>query len=170
MEQEHLKSGEEPVEEASPSDFIRAARASLRSGRRKDAYSTLLEAAAFYPDHPIILSYRGWLQAAVERRHQSGIASCRKAFLNFRTDDADEAAAVYPVLYLNLGRAFLLAGRKKDAIESFAKGLRFDRGHSELAREIKSLGTRRQPVVSFLSRSNPLNKYLGVLTRHKGKS
>lgn len=154
---------EGPPEKAPATEYLKTARALIRGGQHKKAYSVLLKASGIYPTHPIILSYLGWLQAIVDKAYRSGTATCRKAFLHFKTSDRDIASAVYPILYLNLGRAFLLSGRKKDAVESFVKGLSYDRGHSELKREMRSLGVRKQPPLSFLSRSNPLNKYIGIL-------
>ncbi len=153
----------ETDESASPAEYLRAARAHLRTGLRKRAYSLLLRASGRYPDHPLILSYCGWLQAEVDRMHQSGLAACRRALFEFRTDDPEIANAVYPVLHLNLGRTLSLAGKKKDALEHFNRGLRYDRGHYELKKEVKALGVRKPPVISFLSRSNPLNRCLGKM-------
>lgn len=144
-------------------EYIKAARTHIRNGRRREAYSMLLEADASYPDHPIILSYLGWLQAVVEKKHKSGLAACRKAFVLFKTTDPQSAGRIYPVLYHNLGLVFLAAGRKKEAVESFQKGLRYDKHHGELKKEMKLLGTRKKLPLAFLSRSNPLNMIIGRL-------
>jgi tetratricopeptide (TPR) repeat protein len=146
-----------------PGEYMKAARAHLRNGQRKQAYGILLQAVALYPEHAVILSYCGWLQAIVDKKYKSGIAACRKAFVVFKASDPHTAGIVYPILYLNLGRAFLAAGKKKEAVENFNKGLRHDRGHVELKKEMRFLGTRKKPLVSFLSRSNPINKYVGIL-------
>jgi len=169
MELDSPKMIEEPAESAPAAEHIKAARAHLRSGQQKKAYSLLQKASARYPNHPIIISYCGWLQSAVEKKHQSGVVVCRKALVQFKTDDQELAAAVYPLLYLNLGRALCLAGKKKDAFDNFSKGLRYDKGHYELKKEIKALGIRKAPPISFLSRSNPLNKYLGKMMHKKDK-
>jgi tetratricopeptide (TPR) repeat protein len=151
-------------------EYLKAARAQLRSGRRKEAYSTLLQAGAIYPNQPIILSYCGWLQAVVDRKHKSGLAACRKAFVLFKTSDRELAARVYPTLYLNLGRTFLASGRKKEAVENFQKGLQYDRGNLELKKEMQLLGTRKNPPIPFLSRSNLLNLIIGKLFHADPKS
>jgi hypothetical protein len=144
-------------------ESIKEARALLRSGRLKEAYGVLLQASGHYPGHPVVLSYCGWLQAIVDKKHHSGLAACRRAFVLFKTSDPETAARVYPVLYLNLGRTLLLAGRKKEAVENFEKGLKHDKGNVELKKEMKALGSRKQPPVSFLSRSNPINKLIGKM-------
>lgn len=150
--------------------YIKAARAHLRNGQPKQAYTLLLQALALYPDHVVILSYCGWLQAVVDKKYQSGIATCRKALVSFDSSDPHAAGIVYPILYLNLGRAFLIAGKKKEAVENFNKGLKHDRSYFELKKEMQLLGAREKPPVSFLSRSNPINKYIGILLHTTSQS
>jgi tetratricopeptide (TPR) repeat protein len=150
-------------------EYVKEARALVKSGRRKDAYSILLQASRHYPNHPVILSYCGWLQAVVDRKQQSGLAACRKAFVLFKTSDPAAAGRVYPVLYLNLGRTLLLARKKKEAVENFEKGLTYDKSNVELKQEMKVLGTRKQPPVPFLSRSNPINKLIGKIVHEKSR-
>jgi tetratricopeptide (TPR) repeat protein len=147
--------------------YLKEALLQLRGGRRKEAQCILLEASMTYPDHPYILSYYGWLQAVVEKKYQSGLAACKKAFDLFKTSDSDTAEKVYPVLYLNLGRTFLVAGKKKDAFENFQMGLKYDRSNAELKKEMKLLGMRKKPPLPFLSRTNLLNIIIGKLFRAK---
>jgi tetratricopeptide (TPR) repeat protein len=158
-------SGEQqnPFDEVPAAEYLKAARAHLRSNRYKEAYSVLLQASAIYPDHPLILSYRGWLQAVVDKKYKSGLAACRRAFVLFKTSDPELSGRVYPTLFLNLGRAFILAGRKKDAVENFRKGLGYDKSSVELKKELQLLGLRKQPPIPFLSRSNFLNLLIGKL-------
>jgi hypothetical protein len=148
-----------------PGEFIKAVRARLRNGEQKQAYRILLHASGLYPDHPLIVSYLGWLQSVIDKKFISGIASCRKAFVLFKSVNPETMKAVYPVLYLNLGRAFLLAGKKKEAVENFIKGLGHDRVNIELKKEMQLLGIRKAPLVPFLPRTNPINKYVGMLLR-----
>jgi len=105
-----------------PVDYLKAARAQLRIGNNDQAYRILLQAAVDYPDNALILSYYGCLQALVDGRYQSGIAACKKAIAVFQAPDKYSVGVIYPILYLNLGRACLAAGRKKDAVEAFTKG------------------------------------------------
>jgi len=144
-------------------EYLKAARAQLRDGRLKEAYSVVLKACSAYPTHPLILSYYGWLQAVVDKKPRSGVTFCRRAFTNFKTSDPHIAGSVYPILYLNLGRTLLLSGRKKEAVDSFGRGLTYDRSHRELRKEMRLLGVRKRPVLPFLSRSNPLNRLLGKM-------
>jgi tetratricopeptide (TPR) repeat protein len=144
-------------------EYLKAARAHLRSNRRKEAYGILLQASVIYPDQPLILSYRGWLQAVVDKKYKSGLAACRRAFVLFKTSDPNLAGRVYPNLFLNLGRTLLIMGRKKDAVENFRKGLQYDRGNQELKKEMQLLGERKKPPIPFFSRSNFLNLLIGKL-------
>jgi tetratricopeptide (TPR) repeat protein len=146
-----------------PAEYVKTARAHLLHDQRKQAYAILQQALTLYPDHPVILSYCGWLQAALDKKYQSGIAACRRAFVMFKSSDPDTMRTVYPILYLNLGRAFVLAGKKKEAVENFMKGLKHDKSDIDLKKEMRLLGSRKKPPVSFLSRSNPINKYVGKL-------
>ena len=150
-------------------DYIREARTFLKNGERKAAYGVLLQAVVHYPDNALILSYYGSLQAIVDKKYRSGIESCRKALAMFKAADMYTAGIVFPILHLNLGRAYLAAGKKKEATEAFAKGLAYDRNHGELKKEQQLLGVRQAPPVSFLSRSNPINKYIGLLLHATGK-
>jgi tetratricopeptide (TPR) repeat protein len=150
-----------------PMWYIKAARAHLRNGDQEKAYRILLHAVVDYPRDALILSYYGCLQAIVEKKHRSGIDNCRKALSLYRAPDKYSSGVIYPILYLNLGRAYLIANRKKEAIETFSKGLTYDKGHRELKKELQLLGIRKRPAVPFLSRSNPINKYIGKLMRDR---
>jgi tetratricopeptide (TPR) repeat protein len=157
---------QETPPEVPAAEYIKEAREHLRGGRRREAYGILLRAGVVHPGHPVILSYLGWLQAAVDKKYKTGLAACRKALALFKTADPQNAARVYPVLYLNLGLAYLAAGSKKDAVDCFRKGLQYDRHHAELKRELRGLGLRKPPPIPFLSRSNILNRIVGKMS-HK---
>jgi tetratricopeptide (TPR) repeat protein len=150
---------------APPGEYIKAIRAHIRQGQQRLAYSLLLQACEHYPDNPVILSYCGWLGAVIDKKHKSSIATCRKAFVVFKTANPRTMGTVYPILYLNLGRALFAAGRRQEAVENFKHGLKHDRNHSELKKELQGIGSRQQPLVPFLSRSNPINKYIGKMIR-----
>ncbi len=69
-----------------------------------------------------------------------------------------------PVVYLNLGRLYLRAGRKQDAVDILRKGASIDR-NPEIQQLLESLGLRKKPVIPFLSRKHFLNKFLGLLLK-----
>jgi hypothetical protein len=73
-------------------------------------------------------------------------------------------------LYLNLGRAYVAARRKRDALDAFRKGLEYDKSNREILVEIRALGSRKKAVVPFLDRSNPINKYIGKIVHKENKT
>jgi tetratricopeptide (TPR) repeat protein len=68
-----------------------------------------------------------------------------------------------PDLHLNLGRAYLLAGKTTKAIASFHRGLEIAPTHKALLAEFKKVDRREPPPLSVFSRSHPLNRVLGKL-------
>jgi tetratricopeptide (TPR) repeat protein len=64
-------------------------------------------------------------------------------------------------LHFNLGRVYLLAGRRKRAYQSLLRGLRLQPDHAGIRRELQRMGRRRRPVLPFLARGNALNVLLG---------
>jgi tetratricopeptide (TPR) repeat protein len=160
----------EAREEIKPNDYLRAVRSQLRNGKQKEAYSLLLQATLQYPDEPLILSYFGCLQAIVDKKYRSGVDTCKRAILLLKKKETFNEEVLYPVFYLNLGRAYVAAGKKKDAIDSLQKGLRYDSGNSDLKKELQRLGVRKQAPVPFLDRSNPINKYIGLILNKSKKT
>jgi hypothetical protein len=162
--------GDEGHVEIKPSDFLRAVRTQLRGGKLKEAYGLLLQATVQYPDDPLILSYFGCLQAIVDKKYRSGVEACKRAIVLLKKKETFSEEVLYPVFYLNLGRAYVAAKKKKDAIDSFKKGLRYDNGNNDLKQELQKLGVRKQAPVPFLDRSNPINKYIGLILHKTTKS
>lgn len=72
-----------------------------------------------------------------------------------------------PLHYLYLGKIYLIAGNTYEALQTFRHGMTLG-DKSELEEALNSCGTRKGPVISFLSRSNPLNKYLGIILTRFG--
>ena len=66
--------------------------------------------------------------------------------------------------YYCLGRIHLLDKNRREAIEVFREGLKHGTDQDIIA-ELESLGTRKAPPFKFLKRSNPLNKYTGLLLK-----
>ena len=72
-----------------------------------------------------------------------------------------------PVLYLNMGKIYLMQGKTEEAIEAYRKGL--SQGPNEqIIAELERIGNRRPPPLSFLSRDHPLNKYIGIILGRLG--
>jgi len=71
-----------------------------------------------------------------------------------------------PEHFLNLGKVYLAAGRKQEALAALRQGM--ERGGNErILALLSQLGTRTQPVFRSLKRSNPINKLLGMLLHRR---
>jgi len=64
--------------------------------------------------------------------------------------------------YLYLGKVYLVAGNISDAITAFRQGMILG-GSPELERMLDTIGVRKPPVISFLSRDKLMNKFLGII-------
>jgi tetratricopeptide (TPR) repeat protein len=170
QENEGWAGSHEPHEVAKPGDYLRAVKAHLQRGKQKEAFSLLQQAAFQYPDDPFILSYYGCLQALVDKKYRSGVEKCKLALSMIKKQSSFGEDMLYPVFYLNLGRAYLAAGKKKDALDTFGKGLNHDSGNRDILAELRSLGSRKKAPVPFLDRSNPINKYIGLILRKANKA
>ncbi|KAB0663621.1 tetratricopeptide repeat protein [Oryzomonas japonica] len=96
---------------------------------------------------------------AKERGHVTkGVALCREAL-------AQEPGN--PVHYLNLARIHLLGPNKEDALKVLREGIQHA-PDPELAALLAMVGVRKPPVMSFLHRDNPINKFLGILLKRLG--
>ena len=107
---------------------------------------------------PLVNCYLGYCLARERGRLKEGASLCLEAI---RKDPGN------PELYLNLGRIYALAGQKNQAIRTYQKGLKMG-CDQRLITELRHLGIRKSPVFQALSRSNPLNKYCGILFNRLG--
>jgi tetratricopeptide (TPR) repeat protein len=150
-------------------DYVNGVEALIRTNGWEEALELLTEAAEHYPHNPIIHSYNGYLKALVNRKYAEGIKMCRQSFKILKDQMSLGEGFFLPVLYLNLGRAYLAANKKKEAYYAFQKGLENNRKNEDILRELEKLGLRRKPIFPFMKRSNPFNKYIGMLTYELGK-
>jgi hypothetical protein len=88
------------------------------------------------------------------RRLKEGLELCKKAVSFDRRS---------PHAYASLARLYLLAGSRKSAVETVARGLAYAPGHPVLSKLQHEVGVRQRPPLSFLPRSNTLNRSLGRL-------
>jgi tetratricopeptide (TPR) repeat protein len=145
-------------------EYIKEIKTLIHENNNEEALSLSNEAAEQYPNNPVILSYSGYLEAVVHKRYADGIKLCSMALGILKRQMPLGGEFFLPTLYLNLGKAYLVANKKKDAYESFKNGIKLDKGNEVLLNEMKNLGIRRKTALPFLKRSNPLNKYIGKLT------
>jgi len=104
----------------------------------------LLAASAF--------SYYGLCVARARRRYGDAVRYCT---LSTRVQRSR------PEHYENLGRVHLAFNNRKKAVEAFFKGLNCDPDDAAINRILDSIGRRREPVLTFLSRDSFLNMWLG---------
>jgi tetratricopeptide (TPR) repeat protein len=107
------------------------------------------------------LSYYGLSLAHAGLSHKVAIEACGSAVARQRKD---------PVLFLNLGRVYRLAGKRTLAMKAFESGLEINPDHPMLQRELGRLDRRSKPVIPFVDRSHPVNRWLGQLrstVRHR---
>jgi Flp pilus assembly protein TadD len=114
---------------------------------------TCLEQAGEMQHSSIVASYLGYCLAVNRQEFEKAISLGKEAVAEQPNN---------PDFCLNLGRIYLLAGKKDDALAILRQGLLFSRDERIIA-ELEIHGTRKKPLIGFLHRSNPLNKYLGKL-------
>ncbi len=102
-------------------------------------------------------AYLGYGLAFREGRIADGLALCRHSLkLDFFLADG----------YLQLARVHLLARERAPAVRAVRDGLRIEPAHKGLNALRVELGIRREPLLSFLGRTHPINRALGRL-RHR---
>lgn len=138
--------------------FLRQAEKVLRRGGGRSALNVLKEALERFPEDPLLLSHYGRVLATVGKKPEEGIRICSEVL-----GPPGRRRERPGVFYLNLGKALLGGGRKAEAIQTFREGYALEPENRDLLWELKKLGLRRRPVIPFLGRGNPLNKYLGLL-------
>ncbi|MBM3802218.1 MAG: tetratricopeptide repeat protein [Acidimicrobiia bacterium] len=133
----------------------------LHKSRIPEAANAFRRAFKMDPDNPRHLSYYGLILALAGENLQDAINFCRGAIVR---------AAYEPEFYVNLSKVYTKAGQRKKALEALVEGMNFDKGNALLRMELKRLGTRRRPTLSFLSRDHILNRSLGMLTYRMKKA
>jgi len=137
----------------------------LRKGDGVGALRLMEAALNDHPHDPFVMSYYGCLLSVVGNNAKEGIQMCKDALVRLKENVPLGSEFFLPMFNLNLGRAYLAVGEKEDAIKAFNLGLRTDPDNKELLAEMKKLGYRQAPPLPFLRRSNPINKYLGLVMR-----
>ncbi|OGW36396.1 MAG: hypothetical protein A2Y97_02025 [Nitrospirae bacterium RBG_13_39_12] len=113
------------------------------------------EKALKIEDIPSIWSYLAFCIVKERGQLSKGISLCKEAI----KEEPENSAH-----YLNLGRIYLSINKKEKATNIFREGLNHET-NQQIIDELKKLEIRKPPVISFLKRDNPLNKYLGILLK-----
>ena len=116
------------------------------------------ETAARLRQLPAVQSALAYCLARERQQYQQAIALCRKAL------EAEPAEARH---YYHLGRIYLSANQKVQAITVFRRGLKQQR-YQPIIDELRRLGVRKPPVFSSLPRDHVLNKSFGKLLTQFG--
>lgn len=111
---------------------------------------------------PRTLAYLGYGKVRFLDRAQEGLDLLRQAI---------QADFMGPEGYLYLAKAQVYLGNRGAAIATVEKGIRsVPPGQGkELETMRKKLGRRQRPVLSFLPRSHPVNRFLGELRHRLGR-
>jgi hypothetical protein len=104
----------------------------------------------------IVYSYLGYGVAKFQNKTTEGVRLCEHA-VKIQFYEADN--------HWNLARTSVLSGHRRNSVTAINAGLRLDPDHEGLLALKKEIGMRRQPVLGFLGRDNPLNVFLGRI-RH----
>lgn len=133
-------------------EHYRRGRNLLGEARHAEALECFRAAHQIDRANPRYRSHYGLGLALVERRFEKALELCRSAakeeFFN-------------PELYHNLARVHMTFGFKSEAIRYLRRGLMIDPANAALAADLERLGRRRVPVLQFLPRNHPLNRWLG---------
>jgi len=111
------------------------------------------EKAFTIENNPLVSSYYAFCIAKERGLFKKAIAICSEAI---------QKEPQNSLLYLNLGRIYRLSKRNGDAVKIFREGLQYA-VDQQIIDELTKLGLRKRPVIPFLKRRNPINKYLGII-------
>lgn len=133
----------------------------LEKGWANDAVAYFEEVLEKYGRNAAVLS---WLGLAIARAKKGDLRPAEKLCL-----EAIEKEHYNAICYRNLAEVYLIWGKRKKAINVLRKGLPVAGARKILIDELQKLGLRQGRAISFLQRSNPLNRYIGTL-RYKFSS
>jgi len=132
----------------------------LQEGRRREAMA-LFEAAieiqrrqSHARPQSRYLSFYGLCLALERNEIHEALRYCREAVT---------LEGYNPDIRCNLGRVLLRAGRRREAYRAFMDSLKLESSHEATLRALRVMGIRRQPILPFLARANPINIFLGRL-------
>jgi tetratricopeptide (TPR) repeat protein len=117
-----------------------------------------LEKALALADNKAWYSYLGYCVAKERGQISRGTDLCTVS-LEHEPDN--------PAHYLNLGKIQLISGNRAEALRTLREGVARG-GGAELKEKLDEFGKRKSPLIPFLPRSNPLNKYLGLFLHRIG--
>jgi predicted Zn-dependent protease len=129
----------------------------LAEGKSQSALADLERALKLH-DNPSWYSYLGYCIAKERGQVRKGGELCNESLA---------AEPEVPAHYLNLAKIHLACGHKAEAIEVLRTGATVT-GCPEILAQMNLLGSRKSPVLSFLSRQHWVNRYLGLVLSRLG--
>jgi len=145
-----------PFAEYTVRDLLRLGMSALKTRRLQEASAMLFEVCERFTRNgervPATALSLYSLTLAHQNRLKEAIDTCRLAIKR----DPENATA-----RLHMARIYLLADSRRRAVEELSRGLLLSPKNPELLALQRELGTRRKPVIGFLSRDNPVNVKLG---------
>jgi tetratricopeptide (TPR) repeat protein len=120
----------------------------------------LLEQNDNYKTHAVSMSCYALCKAALEFDVKSMEKLCRKALRLERNN---------PIIYLCMGRIYLLSGDRGLAYKVFKYGLKYSRKNRELMNELSVFGLRRALLFPSHTREHFLNRTTGIFSIWLGK-
>jgi Flp pilus assembly protein TadD len=126
----------------------------LRDGKSNSALDHFRKAFEMEQQNPYYMSFAGVALARAERQWAPAAKLCETA-LTLKRNEVQ--------LHLNLAEVYVSAGRREDALQLLDRAAASFGRHAGVQRARIRLGSRRPPVLSFLSRQNVVNRQLGIL-------
>jgi Flp pilus assembly protein TadD len=146
-----------PIATETPAEAITAFEAGQAAFVARDvaaAHAAFERAHRRVPRDPRFMSWYGVTLVIVEKNSNLGLLLC---------DQALRYAGPDPELLLNQARVHLALNQRERAVRAVTRGLELWPNDPRLAAARDAIGTRREPVLGFLSRNNPFNRLLGRL-------
>ncbi|MBE9531614.1 MAG: hypothetical protein IME98_02275 [Proteobacteria bacterium] len=125
-----------------------------KEGKYDEALELLTQNDSF-KSHPVSMSCYALCKAAIEFDIKSTEKLCRQALRLERSN---------PIIYLCMGRIYLLSGDKGLAYKVFKYGLKYSRKNKELLNELAIFGKRRSVLFPSHKRDHFLNRSTGILS------
>ena len=126
----------------------------LNSDRPEEAISCFETMVAKEYSSPLAMSCLGLAMARAGKNLESAEQYSLKAI---------EKKPYTGEYYRSLAEVYFIGGKKKKGIDCLSRGLKYDGDNEKLFEEMTKYGIRRKPPLPFLSRSNFLNKNIGIL-------
>jgi Flp pilus assembly protein TadD len=151
---------EKPIADGAAQEAFEQGVASFHAGDPSAAHASFERAHRRMPRDPRYMSWYGLTLVLVERNSNLGVLLC---------DQALRAAGPDRDLLLNQARIHLALNQRERTVKAVQRGLDLWPEDPALLRAREALGWRRRPVVPFLSRNNPLNRWFGRIRHGLGK-